>query len=43
MGYPFDRFTPGTIGSLLDFTKPYVNMLVTPVKIRFTNTVIARA
>ncbi|XP_035911262.1 phenoloxidase 2-like [Anopheles stephensi] len=43
MGYPFDRFTPGTIGTLQDFTKPYVNMLVTPVKIRFTNTVIARA
>ncbi|XP_050092731.1 phenoloxidase 8-like [Anopheles aquasalis] len=43
MGYPFDRLAPAQVESLTDFTKHYINMRTTPVMIRFTNTVIARA
>ncbi|XP_058123593.1 phenoloxidase 8-like [Anopheles ziemanni] len=42
MGYPFDRFTPSSVKSLQEFSRPYGNMRTVPVTIRFTNTVIAR-
>ncbi|XP_053674090.1 uncharacterized protein LOC128724390 [Anopheles nili] len=42
MGYPFDRFTASSVNSLQDFARPYRNMAVTPVSIRYINSVINR-
>ncbi|EDS45573.1 phenoloxidase subunit 1 [Culex quinquefasciatus] len=42
MGYPFDRKSPASVQTLQDYLGPNSNMRATDVKIKFTNTVIAR-
>uniref|UniRef100_A0A240PKK2 Tyrosinase copper-binding domain-containing protein n=1 Tax=Anopheles atroparvus TaxID=41427 RepID=A0A240PKK2_ANOAO len=42
MGFPFDRKVSGTVQSMGSFVAPYRNMRLTPVTVRFMNTVIDR-
>ncbi|EAU76688.1 AGAP004979-PA [Anopheles gambiae str. PEST] len=42
MGFPLDRRVANTVRSFQDFVAPYQNMRVATIKIRFTNTVVAR-
>ncbi|KXJ78934.1 hypothetical protein RP20_CCG003040 [Aedes albopictus] len=43
MGFPFDHLLAPSVTSLEDFAKPYKNMALNQVVIRFTNTVIVRS
>ncbi|XP_065074639.1 phenoloxidase 8-like [Ochlerotatus camptorhynchus] len=42
MGYPFDRSTEATVETLQDFVSPNANMGTGTIRVRFSNTVIAR-